>query len=87
MAYEYSKLRGLIREKSMTERDVAAAIGKSQAWFSGVFAGKASLRRDDILALCEVLEIPQAEIVNYFFCAENCENETAGRNSDTGKEG
>ena len=67
MAADYSKLRGRIRAKLGTEGALALAIGRSHSYLSQVLNGKAEFEQTDIWAICEMLDIPQDEIGQYFF--------------------
>lgn len=65
--YDYSRLRGLIREKLCSEAAFAKAIGLSSASLSGRLTGKLYFSQKDIRRACAVLEIPADQIHIYFF--------------------
>lgn len=65
--YDYSKLRGLIREKLKTERDFAKALGRSHNFVSQVFKGDTFFSQTDIETAVEVLGINPNDIGLYFF--------------------
>lgn len=74
--YDYSKLRGKIREVFGTEENFAAAIGRHRNFLTKVFGFKSYFEQRDIDKACEVLSIPTNEIDRYFFTLQVCENET-----------
>lgn len=65
--YDYSRLRGRIREKLGSEAALAAELGKSATWLSLVFNNKAELGQVEISKTCELLDIQPIEIQPYFF--------------------
>lgn len=68
--YDYSKLRGKIKEKMGTEREFSKKIGRTQNFVSKVFANKTYFGQEDIATGAEVLGIPADEIGIYFFAKE-----------------
>ena len=67
MAKQYSKLRGRIVEKFGSQREFAAALGKSEQVIVAKLAGRSQFTQDEIITWCNLLEIPADEIVDYFF--------------------
>lgn len=67
MAYDYSKLRGLIKEVLGTEGAFAAAIGKSPSYLSKVFSGVTDFDQDDIQKGSAALDLEKEMIGPYFF--------------------
>lgn len=65
--YDYSKLRGLIREKLKTEGAFAVAIGRSHNFVSQVFKGETYFSQTDIENAVRVLDIEPCDIGLYFF--------------------
>ena len=65
--YDYSKLRGLIREKMKTEGAFAQALGRSHNFVSLVFNGETFFTHGDIVKACELLDIAPEDIGLYFF--------------------
>ena len=65
--YEYSKLRGRIREKLGTEGKFAEKIGRSSNYVSKVFKNGTVLTQEDIRKAVDVLDIPIDQIGEYFF--------------------
>lgn len=74
--YDYSKLRGRIKEKLGTEKKFAYKIGRTPNYVSKVFRNSTYLSQEDIAIGAEVLGIPTVEIGVYFFTPEVHENET-----------
>lgn len=67
--YDYSKLRGLIREKKCTQEDVATAAGLNPATLSQKLSGKSLFKQSEISAICDALEILPQDIATYFFAS------------------
>lgn len=74
--YDYSKLRGRIKERVGTEGEFARRIGRSQNYVSKVFRNGTYWGQEDIDVGAELLEIPVDEIGVYFFTPEVHKNET-----------
>lgn len=74
--YDYSKLRGRIKEKLGTEKEFAHKIGRTQNYVSSVFRNVSYFYQRDIDAGAEVLDIPQDEIGAYFFTKQVHKSET-----------
>jgi transcriptional regulator with XRE-family HTH domain len=67
MKYNYSKLLGRIRERGLTQEQLAKAIGKDKCTISGKINNRFSFTQEEIDAICEVLDISNDEIGEYFF--------------------
>lgn len=67
--YDYNKLLGKMREKRVTQDALAAKIGISSTSMNLSLNNKRDFRQDEILSVCEVLDIPLSEIPRYFFTA------------------
>lgn len=65
--YDYSKLRGRVKEKIGTDGAFAKALGRTANYMTRIFQNKTALDSKDILRACEVLEIGPEEIGLYFF--------------------
>lgn len=74
--YDYSKLRGRIKEKLGTEREFALRIGRTANYVSKVFQNGTYLAQNDIANGADVLDIPVDEIGVYFFTPEVHKNGT-----------
>lgn len=75
--YDYSKLRGLIREKLGTEREFARRIGRSIGYVSGVLNNLNQFSQTDIEKAIKILEIDPYDISLYFFTLKVCKSETS----------
>lgn len=67
MAFDFSKLSGLIVEKFKTRRAFARAIDWSGARVSARLNGKVPFSTDEIRLWCDVLGIPDDKVTVYFF--------------------
>lgn len=65
--FEYSKLRGRIKEKFGTESKFANEIGLNKGSLSDRLNNKTEFKQPEILESMEKLEIKNEEIVQYFF--------------------
>lgn len=68
--YDYSKLRGKIREMFKTESAFAEVMGMSRATLSAKLVGKNNWKQDEILEAMKVLGIPRRDVFTYFFTEE-----------------
>lgn len=64
---DYSKLLGRIRERGMTQRTLAQAIGISESQISLKLKGAFPFKQQDIRNICDCLKIEPDEIGAYFF--------------------
>ena len=67
MRFNYSKLLGLLKEKGMTQEDLAVIIGRTTATLNLKINGKASFTIDEMDKICESLGIAKKDIGKYFF--------------------
>ena len=69
MRYDYSKLLGRIKECNYTQETLAEAIGKNKSSLNLKLNQKTNqgFTTVEIDKICEVLDIPNAEIGAYFF--------------------
>lgn len=65
--FDYSKLRGRIREKNLTEKALAEKLGMNPSTFSLKINNQTYFTQEDIFNIVDVLEIPPAELKVYFF--------------------
>ena len=75
--YDYSKLRGRIREVLGTEGLFAEKLSRSQNFLTKVFNGESFFSQKDIETGTDVLNIPVQEIGTYFFTKKVHKNETS----------
>jgi transcriptional regulator with XRE-family HTH domain len=65
--WDYSKLRGRIREKCGTQDQYAKELGIGRVSLSQRLNNQLEFSQDEIFKTCEILEIDQSEIPTYFF--------------------
>ena len=68
--FDYSKLRGRIREHYKTESDFADALGIGRVSLSKRLNNALDFNRIEMLRACDLLEIPSQEMHIYFFTKE-----------------
>ena len=76
MMYDYSKLLGKLREKHLTQEQLAKAIGMNKSTLNLKLNGRYPFTTKEIDGICKVLDIPNQEIGEYFFCTESLESQT-----------
>lgn len=67
MKFNHSKLLGKIRECGYTQERLAEAINITKATLNAKLNNQFYFTAKEIYAICEVLNIPVAEIGEYFF--------------------
>ena len=67
MAFDYSKLRGRIVEKYKSQAAFSKAFGLSENSLCRKMTNKGRFSTDDIVRISKMLEIPAAELHEYFF--------------------
>lgn len=65
--FNFSKLRGLIKEKVNRQDILARKIGISPASLSSKLNGQTEFTLSEITRIIKVLDIPKNEISTYFF--------------------
>lgn len=65
--FNYSKLKGRIVEKNMTQNDVAEKMDIAKSTLNLKLNNKILFSQDDIISLSKILEIPKEDIGQYFF--------------------
>lgn len=65
--YNYSKLLGRLREKGITQEELARKIGLNPSTLNIKLKSKSDFSQTEIRMICEVLDIPLEEIPAYFF--------------------
>jgi transcriptional regulator with XRE-family HTH domain len=72
--FNFSKLLGKIKEKNLTQEEVALKIGMNKGTFSSKINGKSYFTAKEISKICQLLNISPSEIGLYFFCRISLEN-------------
>lgn len=67
MQFDYSKLRGRIKEKVGTETYMAEKLKLSRASFSQRLNNKIEFSQEEIKVIGDLLEIPPTQLTDYFF--------------------
>lgn len=67
MSFNYNKLKGRIVEKFGSQSNFAEAFGVSENTMSLKLNNKVRFTTDDIIKSTKLLDIPPAEINQYFF--------------------
>lgn len=67
MEFDFSKLRGLIKEKYGSDRSFAKAMNMSTPVLSSRLCGMTPWRLAEIYLACKLLSIPETEVAVYFF--------------------
>ena len=70
MSFNYSKLKGKIKEKFVTQSAFAKELGISSVSLSAKLNNRVEFSQVEIDKCCELLEIPKGFIVMYFFTQE-----------------
>ena len=78
MAFDYSKLRGKIREVFGTQDRFAKALGMSGATLSLKLNNISEFTQQEMAASMRLLHEPAHDVDKYFFCLSNSENRTKG---------
>lgn len=67
MPYDYSKLKGKIKEKYGTQDNFAEKLGIGRVSLSKRLTGKLEFSQNEIKKSCQLLDIPPDKISKYFF--------------------
>lgn len=65
--FDYSKLKGRMKEKEISQEDLATRIGKNKSTVSLKFNNQGQFTQEEIVNISEILEIPVQQISEYFF--------------------
>ena len=65
--FDYSKLKGRIKEKCGSQKVFAKLLGVSEATITAKLQGNTGFTQEDILKTIEILEIDPGEVSIYFF--------------------
>lgn len=68
--FDYSKLKGRMKEKGITQETLANAIGKNKATISLRLNNQSFFVQDEIAQIIKILEIPVDQIKEYFFTSK-----------------
>lgn len=68
MSFNYNKLKGRIVEKFGTVDKFSTKAKMSATTIGRKLSGKSLWSQDEIMTVCELLEIPMDEMTTYFFC-------------------
>lgn len=69
--FDYSKLRGRIREVCGTETEFAEKMGISQVSLGAKLNNKTGFKNSEIKKACELLSIDIRDAGNYFLCIKS----------------
>lgn len=67
MKFNHSKLLGKIRERGLTQEQLAKTIGISKTTFSSKINNQGYFLSKEIYSICDVLEISIGDVGDYFF--------------------
>jgi len=67
IAYDYSKLRGRIREVFHTETRFARELGISKVSLSGKLNGRQNFTLNEISKMSQIFNLKEKEMFEYFF--------------------
>ena len=70
MTFDYSRLRGKIREVFGTETAFSKSLGIGRVSLSQRLNNMTEFSRSEMLKSCDLLSIPYSEIPIYFFAAK-----------------
>lgn len=74
--FNYSKLKGKIRELDMTQREYAQAIGITERTLNLRLHNKRLFKQDEIIKTMELFNEPVENIHIYFFTQKVAKNKT-----------
>lgn len=63
----YGKLLGRLRERGLTQADLAQSVGISAVTLNKKLKGYSEFTQSEIQSICGALDIPDSEIAVYFF--------------------
>lgn len=64
---DYTLLYGKIRSRRLTQKEVAKAVGIGETSLNLALNNKREFKQDEIMRMCDLLEIPADLIGKYFF--------------------
>lgn len=68
--FDYSKLRGLMAEKKVTQKKLSSVLGISENAFSRKINGISEFLPSEIREICNFLDISNTKVGVYFFTAK-----------------
>lgn len=71
--WNYSKLRGRIKEICGTQEEFANRLGIGCVSLSKRLNNQLEFTQAEMFRACEVLAIPDGELAEYFFCEQSLE--------------
>lgn len=72
--YDYSKLLGKMREKHITQEQLAKSIGIAESTMNIKLKSRGQFSQDEMVSILNILNVPLEYISNYFFCSDTFEN-------------
>ncbi len=72
--YDYSKLLGKMREKHITQEQMANLVGIAESTMSIKLKSKSQFSQDEMVMILNILNVPLEHIALYFFCPDTFEN-------------
>lgn len=82
MQWNYSKLRGKIKEIFGTQEAFAEALGIGRVSLSQRLNNLLEFTQDEMFKSCELLKISTCDIPDYFFCPLSLENLNSKRREE-----
>ena len=67
LVFDSSKLKGLIRERGLTQEDVAEEIDVAYSTFNLKLNGNAFFTQEEIYKISNLFKIPKESFYEYFF--------------------
>lgn len=74
MAWDYSKLRGKIREVCSTQDNFAQKLGIGRVSLSQRLNNQLEFSQDEMFEACKILNIDPQNMHEYFFCPKSLDN-------------
>ena len=70
MKFNLNKLKGLMKEKNLTQEDIAKELNISKSTFNLKLNSNAYFSQTEIYKMAELLNIPAEQYLEYFFTLE-----------------
>ncbi len=65
--YNYSRLLGLMKEKNITQENLAEAVGISEVTLNKKLKNNSQFKQNEMVAILNILGLPITNIVTIFF--------------------